>query len=79
MPGAQVGVISQLTDGWFGEDGESLPEDWAILGGWWISAEITLEQINNRLIRLETLLMANKPIFINSNGNLQELNIGITP
>lgn len=62
--------------GWFGGDGESEPNDGVFTDGWFGGDE-TLADIANRLARLEALLISHKPLFINTNGQFEELNITI--
>jgi hypothetical protein len=58
--------------GWFGADGESEPTNEVFTDGWFGGSE-TLEEVSNRLARLEQLLRLNRPIFINNNGRYEEL------
>jgi len=60
--------------GWFGLDGESEPTDGAFTDGWY-GGEENLAQLSDRLSRLEALLISHKPLFINNNGQFQELDI----
>jgi hypothetical protein len=63
---------STLVGGWFGSDGQSAPDQGVLTDGWY-SADETLEDVIRRLDRLEALLRANKPIFINIDGRFEEL------
>lgn len=58
--------------GWFGSTGESEPGDGVLTDGWYGDSGSTIEE---RLARLETVLALHKPIFINNNGQFEELDI----
>lgn len=65
---------SIYTGGWFGGDGQSDPNDGVYTAGWFGGPE-SLEDISDRLARLEAMLIAHQPLFINEDGQLHELNV----
>lgn len=65
---------SIIIGGWFGTDGESAPSDGVYAGGWFGGPE-SLQDISDRIARIEALLISNKPIFINSDGIYEELRL----
>lgn len=65
---------SIMVGGWFGGDGQSEPNDGVFTDGWYGGPE-SIQDISDRLSRLEAALIAHKPIFININGDYEELDI----
>lgn len=63
-----LGPESILVGGWFGDDGASNPNEAALVDGWFSAAGITLEEL------LE-LLRRDKAIFVNTDGNYEELRV----
>jgi len=68
----QLPFESLIVGGWFGFDGQSAPDGGVMTDGWY-SGEETIYDIIKRLTHLESMLRANKPIFINIDGRFEEL------
>lgn len=65
---------SVYTGGWFGGDGQSEPNDGVYTGGWFGGPE-SIEDISDRLARLEAMLIAYQPLFVNEKGQINELDV----
>lgn len=65
---------SIFVDGWFGGDGQSEPNDGVFTGGWYGGPE-SIDDISDRLARLEAMLISHKPIFVNDGGQMEEIDV----
>ncbi|RLG45544.1 MAG: hypothetical protein DRN81_01110 [Thermoproteota archaeon] len=65
---ALLGPESILVGGWFGEDGQSEPDEGVYTDGWFLYDGITLDELLAKL-------RANKAIFVNTDGNYEELKV----
>lgn len=65
-----LGPESILVGGWFGDDGASEPNESVFVDGWWSFAGMTLEELLD-------ILRRNKAIFVNTDGNYEELRIPV--
>jgi len=65
---------TMFVGGWFGEDGESTPDEHPFVDGWF-GGPMTIDDIEDTLEWLFTQLIENKPIYINSTGDLQEIKL----
>ena len=59
---------SIIVGGWFGDDGQSTPDDSVLIDGWFSYADITIEE-------LISILRRDKAIFVNTDGNYEELKV----
>lgn len=67
---------SALIGGWGGDDAESAPYNGVFIDGWF-TAIPDQDDILERIIMLEDILRDYKPIFINTEGHLQEVDIDL--
>ena len=65
---------SVFVGGWFGDDGQSAPGLNPLTDGWY-GGPLTPEDIEAILNYLVAQLIAHKPIYINTNGDLEELKL----
>jgi len=64
-----------FTGGWFGNDGQSSPDEQPYIDGWF-GGPLTDQDCKDILNWLITQLISKKPIYINSpEGDLQELRL----
>jgi len=68
---------SALIGGWFGDDGVSTGDEQPFIDGWF-GGPMSCQDIADVLNHVVGELIAHKPIYINNNGDLEELKLFMT-